>query len=87
MKFTDEELNPPKFRQAINNMCRECIVDDVVVGNGTWLMQIENCTSYRCSLYCVRPLTTNSRTLRAEARREILGKKLPKGAIKQQNKA
>ena len=85
MKFTDEELNPPKFRQAVNNMCRECIVDDAIAGNGTWLMQIENCTSYNCSLYCVRPLTSATTKLRAQARRDHTGVHLTSGSFQPGN--
>jgi len=69
MDFTKEELNPPQFRKAINNMCKECIYDEVA-GFGTWRQQTENCTSLGCSLYSVRPVAAPYQKERAEARRE-----------------
>ena len=80
MKFTNKELNPPKFREAINEQCRECIYD--VRGHGTWRQQIEDCTSKDCSLYPVRPITSNTTKLRAEARRKYPGAHLSSGAFK-----
>jgi len=86
MKFTKEELNPPKFRDAINAQCKDCIYDEKA-GQGSWLNQIELCTCKDCPLYAVRPLTHATSKLRAEARREVTGKKLPNSAFKPQNKS
>lgn len=77
--FTDKELNPPKFRQAINDQCRECIYDER--GYGTWRQQIEECTSKSCSLYSVRPITTETNKLRAETRRTYTGAHLTSGSF------
>ena len=52
------EASPrPSRRLAIARMCRECIYDSSP-GNGTWREQVEACTSPKCPLYIVRPLTT-----------------------------
>ena len=85
MKFTNEELTPPKFRTAINNACKECIWDPLS-GTGSWRMQVELCTSPKCSLYCVRPLTEDTTKLRAQARRDLTGTHLTPGAFKPGNK-
>jgi len=85
MKFTKKEMNPPKFRKAINDMCKDCIWDPKA-GQGTWRNQVELCTSTDCSLYPLRPLTEESTQLRAEARRKITGNKISKSAFKKGNK-
>jgi hypothetical protein len=43
-----------KLRSAINSMCKDCIY--APYDKGTWRQQVEECTSYNCSLYDVRPL-------------------------------
>jgi hypothetical protein len=45
------------LRGAINAMCRECI-HDPIGGFGNWREQVTACTSYKCPLFPVRPLTT-----------------------------
>ncbi len=47
------------LRKAINQKCRECIHDEKAAG--TWLKQVEDCTSYQCPLYPVRPITRQTR--------------------------
>ena len=42
------------FRARINAKCKECIHDSTQ--EGTWRKQVENCTSYNCPLFQVRPL-------------------------------
>jgi hypothetical protein len=42
------------LRKAINNKCRECLYDPKG-GNGTWLNQVADCTSFSCALHSVRP--------------------------------
>ncbi len=54
----------PSLRKAINGMCRECIYDSSP-GNGTWREQTEGCTSPKCPLYPLRPLTTAGTEARA----------------------
>jgi hypothetical protein len=44
------------LRSAINAKCKECIYDPVG-GKGTWRQQVEACTSRRCPLYEVRPVS------------------------------
>lgn len=41
------------LRKAINSQCKECIYDSSEIG--TWRQQVEECTSYNCPLYDVRP--------------------------------
>jgi hypothetical protein len=41
------------LRKAINAQCKDCIYDSY--DKGTWRQQVEECTSYNCSLYPVRP--------------------------------
>ena len=86
MKFTKEELHPPSLRAAVNKQCKDCIYDDRPNGAGTWRQQIEDCTSYDCSLYVVRPLTATTTKARAEARRLESGaaKPVAQGIIKTQ---
>ena len=47
-------MRAKSLRTAINDKCRECIVDPRVPG--TWLAQVEACTSYTCPLWVVRPI-------------------------------
>ena len=42
------------LRGKIDAKCMECIYDPMP-GNGTWRQQVEECTSYACPLYSVRP--------------------------------
>ena len=44
------------LRKSVNKMCKDCIYDPKP-GNGTWLLQVQNCTSHDCALYGVRPIT------------------------------
>ena len=52
-----KKLSP---KQAIKAKCKECIYDPIG-GNGTWVEQIEGCTSYSCPLYDLRPLSIKTR--------------------------
>lgn len=49
-------MKHPSRKQAINRFCRECIYDPHG-GSGTWRQQVEACTSYKCPLYEVRPVS------------------------------
>lgn len=42
------------LRAAVNATCKKCIYDELG-GQGTWLNQVANCTSFSCPLYSVRP--------------------------------
>ena len=45
------------LRKAINNKCKDCIYDPLA--GGSWLKQVELCTSTNCPLYDVRPIRRN----------------------------
>jgi len=47
-------------RQAIRAKCKECIYDPFG-GGGTWIEQVEGCTSYSCPLFELRPLSRQTR--------------------------
>lgn len=47
------------LRKAIDDFCRSCIYDSIG-GQGTWRQQVEACTSRKCPLYPVRPVSTVS---------------------------
>ena len=41
------------LRKAINDYCKGCIYDSLAPG--TWVKQVEECSSPDCELYPVRP--------------------------------
>ena len=41
------------LRKAINDYCKGCIYESLAPG--TWLKQVEDCSSPDCELYPVRP--------------------------------
>jgi len=47
-------------QQAINTFCKQCIYDPHG-GNGSWLLQVENCTADNCPLFAYRPITQNTK--------------------------
>ena len=47
----------PSYKKAVVEKCKECIYDPLG-SNGTWRKQVDNCTSYSCPLYPVRPRST-----------------------------
>lgn len=42
------------LRHAINQRCRDCIVDPL--SRGSWREQVAACTSGNCALHAVRPV-------------------------------
>lgn len=50
------------MRKAINDFCKGCIYDPIG-GNGTWRQQVEACTSRKCPLFPVRPVSTAGATV------------------------
>ena len=44
------------LRKAINEKCKECIYDPANGGN--WRQQVSMCTCFGCSLWPIRPLST-----------------------------
>jgi len=53
---TQNSGNKGKLRAKIDAKCSSCIYDSHA--EGSWRKQVENCTSYDCPLYPVRPMTT-----------------------------
>lgn len=45
------------LRAVINAKCRECIYDPVA-GAGNWRQQVGACTSTKCPLWPVRPVSS-----------------------------
>ncbi len=43
------------MRKAINDMCKQCIYDPADKGN--WRQQVQACTSPKCPLYDLRPIS------------------------------
>ena len=43
------------LKKRINDKCKECIYDPYSLG--TWVKQVEECTSTSCPLHPVRPQT------------------------------
>lgn len=52
-KIVKRELKKAGYKAKIRAFCCHCIFDPYQ--EGTWLMQVENCTSPDCPLYLVRP--------------------------------
>ena len=46
----------PSMRASINAKCKECIYDPFH-GCGSWRKQVEACTSYKCPLFGLRPVS------------------------------
>jgi len=44
------------LRKAINDKCKECIYDPEDRGN--WRQQVQGCTSPKCPLFAVRPISS-----------------------------
>ena len=51
--------------KAIHQHCVNCIVDPGL-GNGTKYEQTEACTSYKCALYELRPITSREKSRRSD---------------------
>ena len=49
----ERESSKPGYKGRVNAFCCHCIFDPYQ--RGTWLRQVEACTSLDCSLYPVRP--------------------------------
>jgi hypothetical protein len=52
-RIINRELRKPGYKSKIRAFCCHCIYDPYQ--EGTWLKQVENCTSWHCPLYSVRP--------------------------------
>jgi hypothetical protein len=53
-RVIEREAGKPGLRGKINAFCCHCIYDPYQTGS--WLKQVEKCTSWHCPLYSVRPL-------------------------------
>jgi hypothetical protein len=53
-KVVEKELKKPGYKSKIRAFCCHCIYDPYQ--QGSWLKQVEKCTSLHCPLYSVRPL-------------------------------
>ena len=58
-KIVEREAKKPGLRGKINAFCCHCIYDPYQ--DGTWLKQVEYCTSCDCPLYPVRPVSNSIR--------------------------
>ncbi len=63
-KIVKRELAKPGYKGKINAFCCHCIYDPY--SEGTWLKQVENCTSRDCPLYSVRPLPTGVKHIQVD---------------------
>jgi len=57
-KVIRNEVGKAGLRVKIDAKCAECIYDPY--SEGTWRKQVENCTSFTCPLYEIRPTSNYS---------------------------
>jgi hypothetical protein len=57
IEFVAKRKRTPSRKAAIDAFCKQCIYDPEG-GTGTWRQQVEACTTTRCPLYPVRPVST-----------------------------
>lgn len=60
-ELINKQASKPGFRGKINAKCIDCIYDDAGGAGGTWRQQVEACTSYKCPLYSVRPVSSGEK--------------------------
>jgi len=60
-KTVQRLMSKGKLRGGIDAKCAECIYDPI--GDGSWRLQVENCTSFGCPLYLVRPTCISTKTI------------------------
>ena len=53
-KIVERESKKAGFKGKIRAFCCHCIYDPY--SEGTWLKQVEKCTSWDCPLFSVRPM-------------------------------
>jgi hypothetical protein len=53
-RVVERECKKSRFKAKIRAFCCHCIYDPY--SDGTWLKQVENCTSSHCPLFTVRPV-------------------------------
>ncbi len=60
-RVIEREAKKPGLRGKINAFCCHCRYDPY--SEGTWLKQIEKCTSCDCPLFTVRPISNAKRKI------------------------
>ena len=60
-RIVKKESSRPGYKGAVTAFCCHCIFDPYQ--QGTWLQQIEACTSWDCPLFPVRPKRKATRRL------------------------
>ena len=58
-RIIKRELSKPGYKSKVRAFCCHCIYDPYQ--EGTWLKQVEKCTSWHCPLYSVRPMPTGKK--------------------------
>jgi hypothetical protein len=58
-RIVERECKKPGFKAKIRAFCCHCIYDPY--SDGTWLKQVENCTSSHCPLFTVRPVPSSNK--------------------------
>jgi hypothetical protein len=58
-KVIERECKKSGFKAKIRAFCCHCIYDPY--SDGTWLKQVENCTSSHCPLFTVRPVPSSNK--------------------------
>ncbi|QPB72242.1 hypothetical protein D5125_17065 [Magnetovirga frankeli] len=59
LKLMNHQASKPGLRGTINAKCIECIYDPF--SEGTWRKQVQDCTSWSCPLFPIRPVTEKKR--------------------------
>jgi len=57
LELIAKQSSKPGMRGRVNAKCIECIYDERG-GGGSWRLQAENCTSFECPLYEIRPVSS-----------------------------
>jgi hypothetical protein len=58
-RIVERECKKAGFKAKIRAFCCHCIYDPY--SDGTWLKQVENCTSSHCPLFTVRPVPSSNK--------------------------
>ena len=63
-RIVERECKKAGFKAKIRAFCCHCIYDPY--SDGTWLKQVENCTSSHCPLFTVRPVPASKKEVIAD---------------------
>jgi hypothetical protein len=58
-RIVERECKKSGLKAKIRAFCCHCIYDPY--SDGTWLKQVENCTSSHCPLFTVRPVPSSNK--------------------------